>query len=130
MRKLLVILAMVTALMAGRVDGVVATVLDGVSATSGSSGVQKTDGGTITVQICGGTGGDVFTGTVTVKQGTAASRMVTIVTVSPSSLDGCSATYYLRGPTGADFAVAPYTEITYTRSGGKLYVYLNWEPTK
>lgn len=91
----------------------VRTVLDNVSAASGSSSVYDTGGArTLNVQVCG-TG---FSGTVLIKQGSATTKLVTTKTITLTLNSDCTEYYSLVPST--------YTQITYTRSAGSVTVYM------
>jgi hypothetical protein len=91
----------------------VKTVLDAVSAASGSSAVIDTGGAKVlNVQVCG-TG---FSGTVLVKQGAAPTKVVTTKTFTLVLNSDCT-NYYSLVPSTS-------TQITYTRSAGSVTVYL------
>lgn len=115
------LLAMLLALLIGLPAAAADTVFDGVFASSGSSQEYPADGGYIAVQVCGGTGGDAFTGTVTVSQGVVSGKLVATQTATITALSGCSVTYLWVG-----FYELPWAQISYTRSAGKLYTYLYW----
>ena len=114
MKRLLALL--VALLVAGSLSAGVTTVLSGVSAASGTSGVIDTSGArTLNVQFCG-TG---FSGTGVVKQGATATTLVATKTVTFTTNSDCTE-YYALVPSA-------FTEVTYTRSAGSLTAYLEYE---
>jgi hypothetical protein len=114
MKRLLTVL--LALLVAGSLSAGVTTILSGVSAASGTSGVIDTSGArVINVQACG-TG---FTGTITAKQGATTSTLVATKTAALTTNSDCT-TYWALLP-------STYTEVTYTRTAGSLTVYLEYE---
>ncbi len=112
-RILSVLLALVLAVSA---YAGVTTILSGVSASSGTSGVIDTSGArTLNVQLCG-TG---FSGVVLIKQGAKTTTLATVKTVTLTTNSDCTE-YYALVPSA-------YTEVTYTRSAGSLTAYLEYE---
>lgn len=112
-RLLMVLLAL---LVAGSLSAGVTTILNGVSAASGTSGVIDTSGArTLNVQACG-TG---FTGTLSIKQGAKTTTLVETKAISLTTNSDCT-TYYALIPSA-------YVEVAYTRSAGSLTVYLEYE---
>lgn len=111
------LLAILTALLvAGSLSAGVTTILSGVSAASGTSGVIDTSGArTLNVQACG-TG---FSGTLSIKQGAKTTTVVETKAVTLTLNSDCT-TYYALVPSA-------YTEVAYTRSAGSLTVYLEYE---
>lgn len=100
-------------------SGVEVKMLDAVSAASGSATTQRTAGyAWIRVQACGGTGGDAFSGTVSITQGSAKTAVVEVLALTLSGVDGCAAANYRT------LNPAAWTGASYTRSAGKLTLYL------
>lgn len=115
---LLVLLAVASPATAG-----VTPIATNASAASTDSGEIPTGGGHVSVQVCGGTGGDAFSGSFVVKQGAAPGKLVQVYASGAiAGLDGCSATYYI----GLGSNVAPYTQVVITRSAGKYSAWLVW----
>ena len=93
------------------------------SAASTDSGEIDTGGGHISVQFCGGTGADAFSGSFVVNQGAATGKLVTTYSSGAiTGLDGCSATYYINFQQN----VNPFTQIVITRTAGKYSAWLVW----
>ena len=91
----------------------VATILNGVSAASGTSGEIQTAGNThLRVQACG-TG---FSGTLSIKQGEVTAKLTETKAVTLTTNSDCTTYYELRPST--------LTEVAYTRSAGSVTVYL------
>lgn len=101
----------------------VVTIATNASAASTDSGEIDTSDGHVSVQLCGGTGGDAFSGSFVVKQGSASGKLVRVYSSGAiSALDGCSATYYI----GFGANVAPFTQVLITRTAGKYSAWLVW----
>jgi hypothetical protein len=114
MKRLLTIL--VALLVAGSLSAGVTTILTGVSAASGTSGVVDTSGARVlNVQLCG-TG---FSGTVSIKQGAKATTLVQTKAVTMTLNSDCTE-YYALVPSA-------FVEVSYTRTAGSLTAYLEYE---
>lgn len=111
-RILSILLALVLAVSA---SAGVTTILSGVSAASGTSGVIDTSGArTLNVWLCG-TG---FSGTATIKQGPTATTLTASKVVTFTTNSDCTESYAL--------VPATYLEVTYTRSAGSLSAHLEY----
>lgn len=101
----------------------VVTIATNASAASTDSGEIDTGGGHISVQFCGGTGADAFSGSFVVNQGAATGKLVpTYSSGTITGLDGCSATYHINFQQN----VNPFTRIVITRTAGKYSAWLVW----
>lgn len=108
---------------AGPAHAKVRPIAEASSAATTDSGEIPTGGGNVSVQLCGGTGGDAFSGSFVVKQGSATGKLVQIYSSGTiTGLDGCSATYYI----GLGDNVAPFTQVLITRTAGKYSAWLVW----
>jgi len=119
--KRLLAVAVLLAALAPRPAGSSLDVLlfDAVSASSGTATPVRTAGyAYLRVQVCGGTGGDAFSGTVSIKQGARTATIVETLSLTLSGVEGCvAANYRTLNP-------SLVTGASYTRSGGKLTLYL------
>jgi hypothetical protein len=102
----------------------IVTIATASSAASVDSGEIITSGGLVTVQVCGGTGGDAFTGSFVVKQGSASGYLTqTYSSGTITSMSGCGAEGYIQLPTESQ-----YTQVVITRSSGKQTSFFYWTP--
>lgn len=102
----------------------IVTIATASSAASVDSGEIVTSGGLSTVQVCGGTGGDVFSGSFVVKQGSASGYLTqTYSSGTITSMSGCGAEGYIQLPTESQ-----YTQVVITRTSGKQTSMLYWTP--
>lgn len=102
----------------------IVTIATASASASVDSGEVITSGGLVTVQLCGGTGGDVFSGSFVVKQGSATGYLTqTYSSGTITSMSACGAEGYVQLPTEAQ-----YTQVVITRTGGKQSSWLYWTP--
>ena len=95
-------------------------VFDASSTASGDSGELPYSTTGFSVQFCGGTGGDAFSGSFVVKQGMETGGLVQSYSSGAiAGLSGCSATYYIAG-----FRQSSYLQILVTKSAGKYTVWV------
>lgn len=114
MKRLLLSLILAAGLAATAMAGVT-TILNGVSAASGSSGPVNTSGArTLNVMVIG----DGLTGVVTISQGPDASSLAATKVLTLDTYTGKTEYYVLQPST--------ITQVDYTRSAGTLTVKLEW----
>lgn len=102
----------------------IVTIATASASASVDSGEVITSGGLVTVQLCGGTGGDVFSGSFIVKQGSASGYLAqTYSSGTITSMSACGAEGYVQLPTESQ-----YTQVVITRTGGKQSSFIYWTP--
>ena len=96
----------------------------GTSAASTDTGEIQSEGDIISVQLCGGTGGDVFSGSISVKQGNKTGKLVEVWNSGTiTSQSGCAAATFAQIP-----GPAAITQVVITRTGGKYGAWYHRSP--
>ena len=96
----------------------------GTSAASTDTGEIPSDGDVLSVQLCGGTSGNVFSGSVSVKQGNKTGKLVEVWNSgSITSQSGCAVATFASIP-----GPAALTQIIITRSGGTYGAWYHRSP--
>lgn len=83
------------------------------------TGEIDTKGLALSVQLCGGTSGNVVSGTLTVYQGNKTGNLAALWTATLSSQSGCDAASFVQLP-----GPAALTRIVFTRTGGTYGAWL------
>lgn len=120
MRFALVFLALVALLLPGPAAGETIELAAAGTSASLDTGELATDGLALSVQLCGGSGGNAVSGTLTVYQGNKTGKLAAVWTVTLTTQDGCSAASFagIPGP-------APISQIVFTRTAGTYGAWLH-----
>ena len=87
----------------------------GTSDASTDTGEIPSEGDIVSVQLCGGTGGDVFSGSISVKQGNETGKLVEVWNSGTiTSQSDCAVATYAQIP-----GPAALTQVVITRTSGK-----------
>jgi len=94
------------------------------TAASADTGEIPIEGDAVSIQLCGGTGGDVFSGSISVKQGNKTGKLVeTWSSGAIASQSGCAVATFAHG-----FGASALVQVVVTRTGGKYGAWLHRYP--
>lgn len=103
---------------AGPAAGQVIELAPAGTSASLDTGEMDTKDLAFSVQLCGGTAGNVVSGTLTVYQGNKTGNLTALWTVTLASQSGCDAASFFQAP-----GPAAISRVVFTRTGGTYGVW-------